>query len=124
SGGEREKVRKSCQRSAFFTIPSSPFLPMPTDHCANRRKILLRELKQRGLDAMLVTSEPNVTWLTGFRGVSTWLLISPKLTILISASRYTTQIENECPGLEMHIRDARTQMHDSLVKVLTKTKIG
>lgn len=92
------------------------------NHLARRRK-LLRELKRRGLDAMLVTSEPNVTWLTGFRGDSTWALVSPKQTILISDSRYTTQIENECPGLDAHIRDNRTQMHDAAAEILAAAKL-
>ena len=72
---------------------------------------------------MLVTNETNVTWLTGFRGDSTWLVISPKDCILISDSRYTTQIENECPGLDMHIRTNRVQIHEAASEVMQKTHL-
>ena len=48
---------------------------MPTDRYAARRKKLLRKLKADKLGGMLVTNEMNVTWLTGFRGDSTWLFI-------------------------------------------------
>lgn len=96
---------------------------MAVDRHAVRRKKLLRKLKEEKLPGMLVTNELNVTWLTGFRGDSTWLLVSPKECILISDSRYTTQIENECPGLEMHIRSNRVKMPDALAEVLKQTKL-
>ena len=53
---------------------------------------------------MLVSDETNVTYLTGFTGDSSWLLLSASTTLLLSDGRYTTQIEEECPGLETHIR--------------------
>lgn len=96
---------------------------MPTDRYAARRKKLLRKLKADKLGGMLVTNEMNVTWLTGFRGDSTWLLISPQDCILISDSRYTTQIENECPGLDMHIRVNTVKISAAAAEVLKKTKI-
>jgi Xaa-Pro aminopeptidase len=96
---------------------------MAADRYAARRKKLLRKLKEEKLPGMLVTNETNVTWLTGFRGDSTWLAISPKDCILISDSRYTTQIENECPGLDMHIRSNRVKMPDAAAEVLKKTKL-
>jgi Xaa-Pro aminopeptidase len=97
---------------------------MPTDVYTPRRNKLLREIKQRDLRGMLVTDEKNVTWLTGFRGDSTWLLISPKQTLLISDSRYSTQIENECPGMEMHIRDNRVTLVDAVANVVGKSALG
>lgn len=97
---------------------------MPADRYVLRRKKLLRKLKQENLPGMLVTNETNVTWLTGFRGDSTWLLISPKDCLLISDSRYTTQIENECPGLDMHIRSNRVKMSDAAAEVLKKIRLS
>ncbi|HSG71861.1 MAG TPA: Xaa-Pro peptidase family protein [Planctomycetaceae bacterium] len=96
---------------------------MSTEIYVPRRKKLLKEIKQRGLHGMLVTDERNVTWLTGFRGDSTWLLISPNLTLLVSDSRYTTQIENECPGMEMHIRTNRVTLADAFAEVVGKTSL-
>jgi len=96
---------------------------MPTDIYAARRKKLLRKLKSKKLGGMLVTNETNVTWLTGFRGDSTWLLISPKHCLLISDSRYTTQIENECPGLEMYIRKNTVKISDAAAVTLKSMNI-
>jgi Xaa-Pro aminopeptidase len=97
---------------------------MTVDRYAARRRKLLRKLKEEKLPGMLVTNETNVTWLTGFRGDSTWLLISPKDCILLSDSRYTTQIENECPGLDIHIRSNRVKMPHAAEEVLKKTKLS
>jgi len=91
---------------------------MAKDIYAARRRKLLRKLKSEKLGGMLVTHELNVTWLTGFRGDSTWLIISRDDCILISDSRYTTQIENECPGLDMNIRSNKVSIVDATAKVL------
>ena len=75
-------------------------------------------LKKSGAEALLVTSAPNVTYLTGFTGDSSYLLVTPEDQILISDGRYPTQIEEECPGLEMNIRRAGVLIHQQTVKVL------
>ena len=97
---------------------------MATVPYAQRREKLLRSIKKEKVDAMLITSETNVSWLTGFRGDSSWLLLSPNLTMLISDTRYTIQIQEECPGLEMFIRDSKMKMSVALGKVLPKTKFS
>lgn len=53
---------------------------------------------------MLVTSVTNVGYLTGFSGDSSALILTRDRQILVSDGRYTTQIEEECPTLEIHIR--------------------
>ena len=53
---------------------------------------------------LLVTNFTNVTYLTGFTGDDSYLLVTPKQQIVISDPRYTTQFEEECPGVEAHIR--------------------
>ncbi|WP_286763366.1 MULTISPECIES: M24 family metallopeptidase [Rhodopirellula] len=57
------------------------------------------------MDAILICSEVNVRYLSGFTGDSTWLLVRPdgKATLL-SDRRYETQIADECPTLESAIR--------------------
>ena len=69
-----------------------------------RRDRFWKLLKDTGVDAFLVTNETNVSWLTGFTGDSSWLLLTAKKCLLVSDSRYETQIAEECPGLEMFIR--------------------
>ena len=77
---------------------------MPADVHAARRRSLLKRMRAEGVEAMLVTDETNVTYLTGFTGDSSWLLASRGTTLLLSDGRYATQIQEECPGLDAHIR--------------------
>jgi Xaa-Pro aminopeptidase len=91
---------------------------------SERRQKLRRQLKQEGLDALLVTNFTNVTYLTGFTGDDSFLLVTPGTEILISDQRYTTQLEEECPGLELAIRGPGTKMLEFTPKVVEKAKIG
>jgi Xaa-Pro aminopeptidase len=71
---------------------------------ANRRQSLFRQLDEQNLDAFLVTDETNVSYLSGFSGDSSYLLLTRSLALAISDFRYTTQLEEECPDLERAIR--------------------
>lgn len=83
-----------------------------------RRNKLIRSLKSAGVDALLVSGESNVRYLTGFTGDSSWLYISRAATVLISDSRYSTQIGDECPGLDSEIRGVGKSMSDATAKVV------
>ncbi len=74
------------------------------DHPARRRQKLIRALKPAKLDLLAVGNPLNVTYLTGFSGDSSWLLLNPKRAILVSDGRYEAQIAEECPGLDAIIR--------------------
>jgi Xaa-Pro aminopeptidase len=91
---------------------------------SDRRQKLRRQLKQEGLDGLLVTNFINVTYLTGFSGDDSYLLVTPSGDILISDQRYTTQLEEECPGLELAIRGPGTKMLEFTTKVLEQAKIA
>jgi len=97
---------------------------MSKDYLAARQKKLITRLKQTGAEALLVTSETNVTYLTGFSGDSSYLLIGKSQTVLISDGRYTTQLEEECPGLDVHIRKPTETMIAALEKVLKKSHLS
>jgi len=96
---------------------------MSRDRFAARRDRLIRRLRKTGAQALLVTNETNVTYLTRFSGDSSYLLIGLDQTILLSDSRYTTQIEEECPGLDVSIRSNRQPMTESIVKVMKRAKL-
>ena len=96
---------------------------MPGPNYSSRRTKLVRTFKSVGVDALLVSGESNVRYLTGFTGDSTWLYLSRSATILISDSRYTTQIANECGELDVDIRDARKSMSVAVAAVVKKAKI-
>src|SRR5690606_26246285 len=70
------------------------------------------------------TNFKNVTYLTGFTGDDSYLLVTPKDEILLSDPRYTTQLEEECPGLDLEIRQPGTSMLSSVEKVAGKAKVG
>ena len=96
------------------------------DRFSDRRDRLRKSLKKAGVDTLLVTNFTNVTYLTGFTGDDSYLLVTPKNQILVSDPRYTTQIEEECPGLEMHIRPPGQSMLVAIEKLARKkiTKLG
>ncbi len=91
---------------------------------SGRREKLRKLLKKSGAEALLATSVPNVTYLTGFSGDSSYLLLSQEHQLLISDGRYVTQIEEECPGLEMNIRRPGVLIHQQVVKVLRAAGIS
>lgn len=92
------------------------------DRFARRRDKLRKSIKQAGADALLVTDFTNVTYLTGFTGDDSFLLVAASGEVLISDSRYTQQLEEECPGLDLEIRASGTRMTDSVAAVVGKAK--
>lgn len=100
---------------------------MAADRFQSRRRKLLAKIRAEKLGALLVTNEVNVTYLTGFTGDSSYLLLGPDVETLISDTRYGVQIEEECPGLETYIRDSSEKIDVSGGKVIAKAglrKIG
>lgn len=60
------------------------------------RVTALREaLGKADLDALLVTSLPNIRYLTGFSGSSALLAVSARDCVLLTDFRYATQVEEE-----------------------------
>ncbi len=90
---------------------------------AQRRSKLRSLLRKEGTDALLVTNFTNVTYLTGFTGDDSYLLVTTKNDVVISDERYTTQLEEECPGLELEIRGPGKQMLPTVAEVLKKAKL-
>lgn len=83
---------------------------MNTSIFAQRRAALGHLLAEKSLPPLLVTDERNVTYLTGFTGDSSYLLVSEAGPLLISDRRYTQQIEEECSGLDLAIRGPDRQL--------------
>ena len=74
------------------------------DRFLSRREKLRATLKADEIDALLVSAPTNVSYLTGFSGDSSVLILGRERDLIISDGRFTTQLEQECPGLERHIR--------------------
>jgi Xaa-Pro aminopeptidase len=71
---------------------------------AARRARLLEQLQRESLGAVLVTHPINVSYLTGFSGDASCLLVTPKRSLIVSDGRFTDQLTDECPDLETVIR--------------------
>jgi len=91
--------------------------------CHQRRDRLRRLLRKTEADAILVTNFTNVTYLTGFTGDSSFLLLTPTDEIVLSDPRYTQQLGEECPGVDVAIRPTGTELIDTVVKVIKAAKI-
>lgn len=91
---------------------------------ARRRAKLVKLIKEAGADGLLVTGEKNVTYLTGFTGDSSYLLVTARENRIISDFRYVIQLQEECPDLPTHIRDGSQLLRDATVDVLAATKVG
>ena len=94
-------------------------LMSPTRFLA-RQENLLNLIREAEVDALLVVGVANVSYLTGFSGDSSPLMIGPDVRVLISDSRYQTQIAEECPGLEADVRTQKTKQRDQIASVVAK----
>src|SRR5262249_33988311 len=72
---------------------------------------------------LLVSNETNVSYLTGFTGDSSFLLIGKEQCILINDGRYTTQIAEECPGIDVYIRPQTETVVVAAAKIVKKAKL-
>lgn len=89
-----------------------------------RRDKLRRRLKREGMKSILITNFTNVTYLTGFTGDDSYLLITPADEVMISDTRYTEQLQEECPDLEIEIRTSAMSMLASIARLAQKTGIA
>ncbi|WP_425398022.1 M24 family metallopeptidase [Aeoliella sp.] len=70
-----------------------------------RQKKLRTRIRQAKADALLVTNFHNVTYLTGFTGEDSYLLVTQDSATLVTDRRFTIQLAEECPGLDLVIRE-------------------
>jgi Xaa-Pro aminopeptidase len=95
---------------------------------AKRRDKIRRMLRKHEVDALLVTNFTNVSYLTGFTGDDSYLLITGSKDtgskdVVLSDERYTTQLEEECPDLEFDIRGPGKKMLSAVARLLKSVKV-
>ena len=73
---------------------------MDTETVKARIRKLRNLMRNNEIDALLVTQSQNVTYLTGFLGEDSWLLIGRQVC-LITDCRYTEQAQGECVGCKI-----------------------
>ncbi len=94
------------------------------NHNPPRLSKLRENFKPDELDGLLVSSATNVMYLTGFTGDSSVLVVGRERDIIISDGRFTTQIEQECPGLEAYIRPATQSLNQAIAQVTGSLGLG
>lgn len=90
----------------------------------DRIRRLLHSLSERPWDALLITDEINVRYLSGFTGDSSWLLITDDDVTILSDRRYETQIASQCPTLTASIRPPNQKLTARLAEVLADRRLG
>jgi Xaa-Pro aminopeptidase len=87
------------------------------DHETRRDKVR-KALRKLGVEALLVTDFTNVTYLTGFTGDDSYLLVRDDGDMILSDPRYTTQLGEESPGVDLYIRKPGVSILQATVRVL------
>jgi Xaa-Pro aminopeptidase len=90
---------------------------------AGRREHLVRQLRDAAVDAFLITQPINVSYLTGFTGEASCLVMSAQKTLLVSDGRFTVQLAEECPGLATVIRPPKQSLPDATAQALKRLGI-
>ena len=85
-------------------------------HC----KALLNKLEQEGLDSILITSQVNYRYLSGFTGTNATLLIHAAGCVLITDFRYTLQAQGQTMGQFEIVEAARGQTVMELIRQLQR----
>lgn len=90
---------------------------------SDRRDRLRRLLRGTGAGGLLVTHPANVTYLTGFTGDSSYLLLMPCDEVMISDGRYAQQLAEECPDLDTAIRRPGVELLPMTARVVGAAKL-
>ncbi|MEM1097600.1 MAG: aminopeptidase P family protein [Planctomycetota bacterium] len=90
---------------------------------AARLAAFRKRLRNDGFDATLVTEAVDIRYLTGFVGDDSWLLVfASGQPIILSDSRFTTQIECESPHSKALIR--KGAMADAVKRAIGSRRLG
>ncbi len=88
-----------------------------------RRRKLVALIRKMDLDALLVTDFTNVTYLSGFTGDDSYMLVGKSLEILLSDPRYSEQLGEECPDLKLSNPSPNDQHRDADVRGSAESQI-
>jgi Xaa-Pro aminopeptidase len=95
---------------------------MTTDFAYYQRRLdrLAAQLPEAGVDGFLISHPVNVSYLTGFSGDSSYLLVGRQRLLLVSDGRFTQQLQEECPEVPVHIRPPSVRITDAAVECVNK----
>ncbi len=90
------------------------------DRHAERRDRLRHILRKLDADSLLVTNFTNVTYLTGFTGDDSYLLLWAGGELILSDGRYSLQLDEECPGVDRYLRPPGGSMAEAVAKAVRR----
>ncbi len=93
---------------------------MESDIIEKRVKKLQALLREKDIDCLIVTSVPNVTYLTGFSGDDSWAVVLKNAIYLVTDSRYTEQSQKQCRYCK--IIERKKSLSLAFLSLLTKHK--
>ncbi len=89
-----------------------------------RREKVRKAMRKLGVEALLVTDYTNVTYLTGFTGEDSFLLLREEGETLLTDGRFTTQLSEECPDLDLLVRRPGISILQAAVRALKTSEIS
>ncbi|MCX7771882.1 MAG: aminopeptidase P family protein [Clostridia bacterium] len=88
----------------------------------NRLEKVRNIIKNKNVDAVLVTGRPNTLYLSGFTGTTSFLLISSERAFLVTDFRYTIQAKQQVfEGIE--VIEHEDTFHATLNELMTDHKL-
>jgi Xaa-Pro aminopeptidase len=87
----------------------------------NRLSRLREHFSQGGIDALLISSNFNRAYLSGFQGTSGWLIITSDEQILVTDFRYLNQARSE--AIDYQIVLYKTSLPEKINDLLKERKI-
>ncbi|MDP2649336.1 MAG: aminopeptidase P family N-terminal domain-containing protein, partial [bacterium] len=83
------------------------------------------KLKKNSLDALLISSVPNIIYLTGFSGFSSvereaFLLILKNKQYVLTDGRYKEEVENKMPDFELIELSSKNKLEKTLADFVRK----
>ena len=79
--------------------------PLPAPYNARIERVR-RELKERGIQCLLVSSRENVRYLVGFSGSAGWVLVTDNDIVLATDARYIEQVRRDLGNSCARLADA------------------
>ena len=86
-----------------------------------RLKKIVSLLKEKKIDALLVTNETNVRYLSAFDSHDAWMLVTPKKTYYITDFRYIYEAKSVLKGIQLVCLER--SFGDTLFDIITGLKI-
>jgi Xaa-Pro aminopeptidase len=80
---------------------------------------LLERLPALNIQSLLISSLPNIRYLSGFTGSNALLLVSPSESVLFTDPRYTIQSRQES---DCRVAIAKGSLYDAAAKVIAKDR--